>query len=132
MNSMTIDPHISIDVTDAKECAVPKDKFRLVDQKSVIGSEFEDIVHNEAPYLHFQILRPKNDLQKSKALEYVTANHKFYATFRDRSEMSLFAGCTQTQYIKSPVAGCKIGDIRNLLPQAAHWFRFYGNETTTE
>lgn len=49
MNSMTIDPHISIDVTDTKECAVPKDKFRLVDQKSVIGSEFEDIVHNEAP-----------------------------------------------------------------------------------
>lgn len=51
---MTIDPHISIDVTDAKECAV------------------------------------------------------------------------------SPVAGCKIGDIRNLLPQAAHWFRFYDNETATE
>lgn len=30
-------------------------------------------------------------------------------------------------YIKSSVAPVEVNELKNLLPQAAHWFRFYGN-----
>ena len=30
-------------------------------------------------------------------------------------------------YIKSSVAPVEVNELKNLLPQAAHWYRFYGN-----
>ena len=53
--------HISIDVTDAKQSAVPKDKFRI--NKYDFGTQFEDLVHNSVPYLHFQIIIVENRLK---------------------------------------------------------------------
>ena len=47
--------HISIDVTDAKECAVPQDKFRINNYTFTPGAMTEDLVHNSAPYIHLQI-----------------------------------------------------------------------------
>ena len=51
--------HISIDVTDAKQSAVPKEKFRI--NKYNFGTPFEDMVHDAVPYCHFQVLRPKDE-----------------------------------------------------------------------
>lgn len=62
--------HISIDVTDAKECAVPKDKFRINNYTFTPGAATEDLVHNSAPYIHLQILRPNDDEQRDKAIAY--------------------------------------------------------------
>ena len=62
--------HISIDVTDTKECAVPKDKFRINNYTFIPGAATEDLVHNSAPYIHLQILRPKDDEQRDKAIAY--------------------------------------------------------------
>ena len=39
--------HISIDVTNAKECAVKTDKFRIINFNVGNGKTIEDLVHNE-------------------------------------------------------------------------------------
>ena len=59
---------IAIDVTNTEQSAVPKEKFRI--NKYNFGIPFEDLVHNTEPYLHFQILRPKDEEQREKALTY--------------------------------------------------------------
>ena len=124
---MTTLNHISIDVTDAKECAVPKDKFRINNYTFIPGAATEDLVHNSAPYIHLQILRPKDDEQRDKAIAYFKEHQKQYITFADRKEILLYLGTTQEAYIKSSVVPVEINELNNLLPQAAHWFRFYGN-----
>ena len=49
--------HISIDVTDASESVVPKDKFRI--NRNKFGNvDMENLVHNVSPHFHFQVLRP--------------------------------------------------------------------------
>ena len=118
---------ISIDVTEAKECAVPQDEFRIIDFSNVAGSPFEDLVHNKKPYLHFQILRPKDPEQRERALQYFREHNKIFATFTDRQDIILYVGCTENVYIKSVIADVEDDDIMNLLPQAAHWLRHYGN-----
>ena len=120
--------HISIDVTDAKECAVAKDKFRIIDFSGVAGAQFEDLVHNSAPFFHFQILRPKDDEQRTRALDYFKKNTKLHITFENQPEILLYVGCTQNVYIKSGIADFETDDLKNIMSQAAHWFRFYGNE----
>ena len=119
--------HISIDVTDAKECAVPQDKFLINNYTFTPGAMTEDLVHNSAPYIHLQILRPKDDDQRDKAIAYFKEHQKQYITFADRKEILLYLGTTQEAYIKSSVAPVEINELKNLLPQAAHWYRFYGN-----
>ena len=119
--------HISIDVTDAKECAVPQDKFLINNYTFTPGAMTEDLVHNSAPYIPLQILRPKDDEQRDKAIAYFKEHQKQYITFADRKEILLYLGTTQVAYIKSSVAPVEINELKNLLPQAAHWYRFYGN-----
>ena len=118
--------HISIDVTDAKQCAVPKEKFRI--NKYNFGTPFEDLVHTSEPYLHFQVLRPKDDEQREKALAYFKENGKLHATSVNSQDILLYIGCTQSIYIKSSIAEVEPEELKSLLAQAYHWFRFYGNE----
>ena len=112
--------HISIDVTDAKECAVPQDKFRINNYTFTPGAMTEDLVHNSAPYIHLQILRLKDDEQRDKAIAYFKEHHKQHITFADRKEILLYLGTSQEAYIKSSVAPVEINELNNLLPQAAH------------
>ena len=118
--------HISIDVTDAKQSAVPKDKFRI--NKYNFGTPFEDLVHNTAPYLHFQILRPKDEEQRDKAIAYFKEHGKLYTAFVNSLDILLYIGCTERVYIKSTMAEVKPDEFKSIMAQAAHWYRFYGND----
>lgn len=121
---------ISIDVTDTKQSAVPEDKFRI--NKYNFGTPFEDLVHNSMPYLHFQVLRPKDEEQREKALAYFKENGKLYATFVNCLDILLYIGCTENVYIKSTMAEVKPEEFKSIMAQAAHWYRFYGKETTKD
>ena len=68
--------HISIDVTNAKKCAVPKEKFRIINFNVGNGNTIEDLVHNEPPYFHFQVLRPESKEQADKAINYFKEQKK--------------------------------------------------------
>lgn len=122
--------HISIDVTDAKQSAVPKDKFRI--NKYNFGTPFEDLVHNTAPYLHFQILRPKDEEQRDKALAYFKEHGKLYTAFVNSLDILLYIGCTESVYIKSTMAEVKPEEFKSIMAQAAHWYRFYGNDASKD
>ena len=122
--------HISIDVTDAKQSAVPKDKFRI--NKYNFGTPFEDLVHNTAPYLHFQILRPKDEEQRDKALAYFKEHGKLYTAFVNSLDILLYIGCTESVYIKSTMAEVKPEEFKSIMAQAAHWYRFYGSDVSKD
>ena len=122
--------HISIDVTDAKQSAVPKDKFRI--NKYNFGTPFEDLVHNTAPYLHFQILRPKDEEQRDKALAYFKEHGKLYTAFINSLDILLYIGCTESIYIKSTMAEVKPEEFKSIMAQAAHWYRFYGSDVSKD
>lgn len=118
----------TIDVTDSNKCAVPKDEFRMIDFSNAVGAQFKDLVHNVKPFLHFQILQPINQDQREKAINYFNENGKIYATYTDMDDILLYVGCTQNVYIKSGSMDVSDEDLKNLLPQAAHWYRFYGDK----
>ena len=120
--------HISIDVTDAKQCAVPKEKFRI--NKYNFGQPFEDLVHCSAPYVHFQVLRPKDEKQRDKVRAYFKEHGKLYATSVTSLDILLYMGCTNDLYIKSGIADVDPEEFKSLIEQAYHWFRFYGNNNT--
>ena len=122
--------HISIDVTDAKQCAVPRDKFRI--NKYNFGTPFEDLVHTSAPYLHFQVLRPIDEEQRDKAIAYFNEHGKLYATSVNSMDILLYVGCTESIYIKSSIAEVDPEEFKSLIAQAYHWFRFYGKEDKDE
>ena len=122
--------HISIDVTDAKQCAVPKDKFRI--NKYNFGTPFEDLVHTSAPYLHFQVLQSKDEEQRDKAIAYFNEHGKLYATSVNSMDILLYVGCTESIYIKSSIAEVDPEEFKSLIAQAYHWFRFYGKEDQDE
>ena len=122
--------HISIDVTDAKQSVVSKDKFRI--NKYNFGTPFEDLVHNSAPFLHFQVLRPKDEEQREKALAYFNEQGKLYTAFVNSLDILLYIGCPENVYIKSTMAEVKPEEFKSLMAQAAHWYRFYGKETNNE
>lgn len=122
--------HISIDVTDAKQSAVPKDKFRI--NKYNFGTPFEDLVHNAAPFLHFQILRPKDEEQRDKALAYFKEHGKLYTAFVNSLDILLYIGCTESVYIKSTMAEVKPEEFKSIMSQTAHWYRFYGNDASKD
>ena len=96
---------IAIDVTNTEQSAVPKEKFRI--NKYNFGIPFEDLVQNTENYLHFQILRPKDEEQREKALTYFKENGKIYATFVNSLDVLLYVGCTKSIYIKSTIAEVK-------------------------
>ena len=84
--------HISIDVTDAKQSAVPEEKFKIVKYDFGNGSPFEDLVHNSVPYIHFQVLRPKDKEQREKALAYFKEHGKLYTAFVNSLDILLCFG----------------------------------------
>ena len=118
---------ISIDVTDAKECAVPEDKFRIV-HFNIGNVKVEDLVYKGPPFFHFQVLRPENEEQREKALAYFEEHHKIYTAFINSPEILLFIGSTENIYIKSLSVEFEPDELMNILPQAAHWFRFHMDE----
>lgn len=120
--------HIRIDVTDAQVSAVPKDKFKINRYSFIKGAATEDLVHKSIPYIHLQVLRPKDNERRDKAIAYFNENGKRYVTFADRKDILLYLGCTSEAYIKTSTVPVEIEELNNLIPQAAHWFRFYGNE----
>ena len=122
--------HISIDVTDAKQSVVSKDKFRI--NKYNFGTPFEDLVHNSAPFLHFQVLRPKDEEQREKALAYFNEQGKLYTAFVNSLYILLYIGCTENVYIKSTMAEVQPEEFKSIMAQAGHWYRFYGKETNSE
>ena len=54
--------HIAIEVTDAKQCAVPEAKF-CISRYKIGNNVMEDLVTTEPPHFHFQTLRPDNEEQ---------------------------------------------------------------------
>jgi hypothetical protein len=124
--------HISIDVTDAIQSAVSKEKFKIVNYDFGNGTPFEDLVHDSVPYLHFQILRPKDEEQRDKALSYFKEHGKLYVAFVNSPDILLYIGCTESVYIKSAMAEVKPEEFKSLMAQAAHWYRFYGSDVSKE
>ena len=125
--------HISIDVTNAKECAVPKEKFRIINFNVGNGKTIDDLVHNEAPFFHFQVLHPESKEQADKAIAYFKEHKKIYISWANTTDMLLYLGCTETVYLKSKVVtDYSDEELRNILPQAAHWFRFHKNDVNEQ
>ena len=122
--------------TDRK---IPKEKFRIINFSVGNGKTIEDLVHNEPPYFHFQVLRPESKDQADKAIEYFKAHNKIYICWASTMDMLLYLGCTETVYLKSKViTDYQDEDLKNILQQAAYWFRSYkddvslSNKTETE
>jgi hypothetical protein len=122
--------------TDRK---IPKEKFRIINFSVGNGKTIEDLVHNEPPYFHFQVLRPESKYQADKAIEYFKAHNKIYICWASTMDMLLYLGCTETVYLKSKVVtDYQDEDLKNILQQAANWFRSYkddvslSNKTETE
>lgn len=123
--------HISIDVTNAKECAVPKDKFRIINFNVGNGKTIEDLVHNEPPYFHFQVLRPESKEQADNAIKYFKEHKKIYIALANSTDLLLYLGCTESVYLKSKVVtDFDDAEFDNILAQAAHWFRFYKDDVS--
>lgn len=116
--------NISIDVTDAEKCAVPEDKFRII-HFNIGNGKVEDLVYNGPPFFHFQVLRPDSEEQRQRTLAYFEEHHKIYTAFINSPEILLFIGCTENIYIKSLSVEFVPDELMNILPQAAHWFRFH-------
>ena len=105
---------------------IPKEKFRIINFNVGNGKTIEDLVHNEPPYFHFQVLRPESKDQADKAIEYFKAHNKIYICWASTMDMLLYLGCTETVYLKSKVVtDYQDEDLKNILQQAANWFRFY-------
>ena len=122
--------------TDRK---IPKEKFRIINFSVGNGKTIEDLVHNEPPYFHFQVLRPESKDQADKAIEYFKVHNKIYICWASTMDMLLYLGCTETVYLKSKVVtDYQDEDLKNILQQAANWFRAYkddvslSNKTETE
>lgn len=122
--------------TDRK---IPKEKFRIINFSVGNGKTIEDLVHNEPPYFHFQVLRPESKDQADKAIEYFKVHNKIYICWASTMDMLLYLGCTETVYLKSKVVtDYQDEDLKNILQQAANWFRSYkddvslSNKTETE
>ena len=118
---------------------IPKEKFRIINFSVGNGKTIEDLVHNEPPCFHFQVLRPESKDQADKAIEYFKAHNKIYICWASTMDMLLYLGCTETVYLKSKVVtDYQDEDLKNILQQAANWFRSYkddvslSNKTETE
>ena len=92
------------------------------------GVEMEDLVHSEAPFFHFQILRPESEEQREKALAYFKEHHKIYIAFMSASEILLYLGCTESIYIKSKGVDFEEDQLRGILNEASWWFQEHKND----
>ena len=120
--------HISIDVTNAKKCAVKTDKFRIINFNVGNGKTIEDLVHNEPPFFHFQVLRPVSREQADNAMAYFKEHKKIYISWTNSTDILLYLGCTESVYLRSKVVVDFDDEFENILPQVAHWFRFHKND----
>ena len=121
--------HISTDVTNAKKCAVKTDKFRIINFNVGNGKTIEDLVHNEPPFFHFQVLRPVSREQADNAIAYFKEHKKIYISWTNSTDILLYLGCTQSVYLTSKVlVDFDDDEFENILPQVAHWFRFHKND----
>lgn len=120
--------HISIDVTNAKKCAVKTDKFRIINFNVGNAKTIEDLVHNEPPFFHFQVLRPVSREQADNAIAYFKEHKKIYISWTNSTDILLYLGCTESVYLRSKVVVDFDDEFENILPQVAHWFRFHKND----
>ena len=113
--------HIYIDVTDAKECAVAEDKFRII-RFNIGNVKMKDLIYQGPPFLPFS----------GSATRKWGAKGESPCVFRGTPEIQLFIGCTENIYIKSLSVESKPDELMNILPQAAHWFRFHKDSSDKE
>ena len=118
-------PTTTMDVIDAKEGVVSKDEF-TINKYTFAPVPFEDLVHSKAPYVHYQILRPKDDEQREKVIANFNEKKKLFITSMNRNEILLYLGCTKDIYIRSTMADVKEEELSTLLRQAWQWYCLYG------
>ena len=107
----------------------PREKFRVINFNVGNGMTIEDLVHNEPPYFHFQVLRPESKEQADNAIKYFKENHKIYICWANSIEILLYLGCTEMVYIRSrAVTDYQDEDLREILHQAAVWFRCHNDD----
>ena len=114
-------PTTTMDVIDAKEGVVSKDEF-TINKYTFAPVPFEDLVHSKVPYVHYQILRPKDDEQREKVITNFNEKKKLFITSMNRNEILLYLGCTNDIYIRSTMADVKQEELSTLLRQAWQWF----------
>ena len=94
--------------------------------------EMEDLVHTEAPFFHFQILRPESEEKREKALAYFKEHHKIYIAFMFAPEILLYLGCTENIYIRSKVVDFEEDQLRTILNEVSWWFQEHKNDKSEE
>ena len=90
--------------------------------------EMEDLVHTEAPFFHFQILKPESEEKREKALAYFKEHHKIYIAFMSAPEILLYLGCTESIYIRSKGVEFEEDQLRGILNEASLWFQEHKND----
>lgn len=111
---------------------MPEDRFRIIKIKVGGDKTFEEIVHTEPSYFHFQILRPESGKQREKALAYFKEHHKIYTCFMNTPEILLYLGCTETIYIRSKIADFETEQLDAILNEVTWWFRAHINDKGEE
>jgi len=111
---------------------MPQDKFRIIKIKVGGDKTFEEIVHTEPPYFHFQILRPESEEQREKALAYFKEHKKIYTCFMNTPEILLYIGCTETIYVRSKIADFETEQLKAILNEVSWWFRAHINDKGEE
>ena len=109
-----------------------QDKFRIIKINVRDGKTFEEVVHTEPPYFHFQILRPESKEQREKAISYFKEHKKIYLCFMYTQEILLYLGCTETIYIRSKMADFETDQLDSILNEVAGWFRSHINDKGEE
>ena len=89
------------------------------------NEKMEDLIYKWTSFFHFQVLRPDSEEQREKTIAYFEEHHKIYTAFINSPEILLYIGCTEKIYIKSLSVEFEPDELMNILPQAAHWFRFH-------
>ncbi|GEM_PF-4612229 len=120
-------PGIEVSMTKMEEELALKDEFQI-NKYSFLPIPLEDLVRREAPFVHYQILRPKNQEEREKTLKYFNEHKKLFITSINRSEILLYLGCTETIYIKSKMANVTEKQLETLLNRAWQWFCLYGDD----
>ena len=111
---------------------MPQDKFRIIKIKVGGDKTFEEIVHTEPPYFHFQILRPESEEQREKALACFKEHKKIYTCFMNTPEILLYIGCTETIYVRSKIADFETEQLKAILNEVSWWFRAHINDKGEE
>lgn len=110
------------DVCLIKEQNLMPEKFKINHYK--FGEvEMEDFVHTEAPFFHFQILRPESEEKREKALAYFNEHKKIFIAFISAPEILLYLGCTENIYIRSKVVDFEEEQLRTILNEVSWWFQ---------